>query len=131
MVVLTITLISCKDDKESDPDPSSKIEGTWTAKGGSVIVDGVDHSAEYKNFAITFTNTTSGSKVYTVENGGYAFSDITVDTWNFTDNSSTKIVRGHDDVEISYSIDNNILTLEFTIADPLEEVEAKACLATL
>src|SRR5690349_10465834 len=104
IIVLTVTLIGCKDDKEGSPDPASKIEGTWTANGGGVIVDGVDHSSEYNNFSITFTSTSSGSKVYTVENGGYAFSDITWDTWAFTDNSSTKIVRGHDDVEMSYAI---------------------------
>lgn len=125
MALLITTLVSCKDDKEGNPDPASEIEGMWTANGGSVIVDGVDHSAEYHNFSITFTSTSSGSKVYTVENGGYAFSDISWDTWAFADNSDTKIVRGHDDVEMSYTINNNILTLEFALADPLEEGRSK------
>jgi uncharacterized lipoprotein NlpE involved in copper resistance len=125
ILALIVTLVGCKDEKDGSPDPTSEIEGTWNAKGGSVVVDGVDHSAAYSNFSITFTTTASGSKVYTVENGGYAFANITWDTWAFTDHSETKIVRGYDEVEMSYTIDNNVLILEFTIADPLEDGRSK------
>lgn len=123
--LLVVSASSCKDEKEGAPDPASQLEGTWNGKAGEVTVDGVDHSVDYADFSITFSTTSTGSKVYTVENGGNAFPNITVDTWDFTDNSFTKIVRGHDDVEMSCTIADNVLTLQFTIADPLDEGRTK------
>jgi hypothetical protein len=120
-MVVAVALVGCKDDEPTGA--TGKLEGTWSANGGQVLVDGVDHTSEYASFSITFTETKSGSFVYTVENGGHAFSDITVDTWYFDGNS--KIVRGKDEVEMSYSISDNVLTLEFFLADPFEGGRSK------
>ena len=118
--VISLVVVGCKDNDSTSPETSAaeKIEGTWTAS--QVSVDGTDHTADYSSFSITFTETKDGNFIYTVNNGGSAFKDITVDTWHFTDNTFSSITRG-DEVVMTYTRDGDFLTLQFTIQDPFAE----------
>jgi hypothetical protein len=118
--VISIVVIGCKDNDSKSPEESAsdKIEGTWIAS--QVSVDGTDHSADYSSFSITFTETKDGSFIYTVTNGGSAFKDITVDTWHFSDNTFSSIIRS-DGIEMDYVREGDFLTLQFTIQDPFAE----------
>jgi hypothetical protein len=122
-IFIMTALTGCGSDDEKSPEASaaSRLEGTWTVNGGQVLIDGIDHTADYAAFSISFTEAKDGSFIYTIQNGGHAFHDITMDTWNFTDNSFTKIIRGKDEVEMAFALDDDLLTLQFTIADPIEE----------
>jgi hypothetical protein len=112
---------SCKDDNEGTPESNAakSLLGTWRINGGGqVIVDNADHTADYTNMSITFNETDNGQYIYTVTSGNNAFKDITMDSWSFTDSNYSVITRGQDGVAMSFSLQDNKLTLNFTISDP-------------
>ncbi len=81
-----------------DPVPSKSEEvttkltaGVW--KVGTVTVDGVDQSALFKNFSITFT--TSG---FTTANGGVVWPASS--NWSFTDANATAFTRVADGLTV-------------------------------
>ncbi|HEY9049356.1 MAG TPA: hypothetical protein VIN08_25820 [Ohtaekwangia sp.] len=116
-------MASCGGDNATDPatEAANKLSGTWAINGGYVKADGADVTSDYTGLAITFTETKSNVPVYAVQNGGYAFNNITFDTWNFTDNTFTAIERGQDEIVMHYTITDDALTLNFTVPDPLLE----------
>ncbi len=121
--VVTLALMTkCGGDNTTDlaTEAVNKLAGTWTINGGYIKADGTDVSAEYTGLAITFTGT-KDVPVYLVQNGGYAFGNVSADTWSFTDNTFTAIKRGQDETVMYYTIADNTLTLTFTISDPLDE----------
>lgn len=122
-VVMIALMTKCGgDNNTTDPttEAANKLAGTWTLNGGYIKADGTDVSAEYTGLAITFTDT-KDARVYLVQNGGYAFGNVSVDTWNFTDNTFTAIKRGQDETVMQYTITDDTLTLTFTVSDPLDE----------
>ncbi len=108
--------------KKDDPKPSveeaqlQKLIGTW--KMGSVTVDGTNVNDQYTNFVLTIYKDASGTKLVAA-NGGYAFPAVGADSWNFVSGASaSKITRLSDNVELTVSVGESTLTLEFTITAP-------------
>ncbi len=80
-----------------------------------MIVDGTDVTSDYATLVITFGQLKDEQQVYTVTNGGYAFRDILLDSWTFTDSTLKSITRTADGIAMAYTIDNDVLTLQFTV----------------
>jgi len=118
LIALANLLTGCK-DHEDKPDPAKAaaqlLQGTWRAAGGTVIVDGTDVTSDYATFTITFGQLKDEQQVYTVANGGYAFHDILLDTWTFTDSTLKSITRTADGIVMACAIDDDALTLQFTV----------------
>ena len=113
---------SCKDDDPQNPEDPEKTAqekaaeilttGSWEPQ--AITREGVDVSAEYAGFSVTFT----GSN-YTTTNGGSAWPAS--GTWAFDGTSATRIIRDGS-VIIETSISEGSLVMAFTLD---EEVFAR------
>jgi hypothetical protein len=110
---IAMLIISCS--KSKDPginDLQAQVNAklqkqTW--KTGSVTREGVDITADYTDFTLTF-----GKETYTTTNGSLAWPAS--GTWNLETGSLTKItIDGDRSVSITLSDDGKNLSLSFTI----------------
>jgi len=124
-ILIALLLFGCKNDDESlSPEQLNTLKWTKTwslGANGHVLVDGQDITSDYSGFEITFEST-GDSKIYQVHNGQKAF-PVAIDTWNFTDETYTSIVRGSDGVIIAGEINENTLLLNLSIPIPNGRVE--------
>jgi len=118
LIALATVLAACK-DHDDKPDPAQaaaqQLQGTWRAAGGTVSVDGTDVTSDYATFTLTFGQLKDEQQVYTITNGGYAFHGILLDTWTFTDSTLKSITRTADGIAMAYTLDDDALTLKFTV----------------
>lgn len=123
ILTLTITaavflFAACSDDDTNARTQHVKLltEPTWSHAEVQHATDG-DLSEQYKNFAISFTNSTGdgfdGS--FIVANGGYAFPENT-GKWKFNDDLDKIILNSGR--EIQFNVNENTLHLEFSIDAP-------------
>lgn len=89
LVLFMITLNACKTKGSGETEPTEqelaleKLEGTWSlANGGSILVDGSDHSVSYTGFTTTLSEGT-----YATTNAGELFKSS--GTWTWLGESST------------------------------------------
>lgn len=119
-VLSSLLLLGCKNDDESlSPEQLNTLKWTknWNlGTNGYVLVDGQDITSQYSGFEITLESN-GDRKIYEVINGQNAF-PVSLDTWNFTDESYTSIVRGSDGVIITGVIEENTLVMNLSIPIP-------------
>ncbi|MCE7993064.1 MAG: hypothetical protein HEP71_13840 [Roseivirga sp.] len=89
LVLFTITFNACKTKGSGETEPTEqelaleKLGGTWSlANGGSILVDGSDHSVSYTGFTATLAEGT-----YNTTNAGELFESS--GTWIWLGESST------------------------------------------
>ena len=82
------SLLGCGGDDGPPPETvqqiaEKKLSGTWKIAGGSIKVDGVDETAQYPGFSLSFTE-----KNYSSSNGGKLFKPS--GTWKWKDATTDK-----------------------------------------
>lgn len=119
-VLSSLLLLGCKNDDESlSPEQLNTLKWTknWNlGTNGYVLVDGQDITSQYAGFDITFESN-GDRNIFQAVNGQNAF-PVSLDTWNFTDESYTSIVRGSDGVIITGVIEENTLVMNLSIPIP-------------
>ena len=118
IVALFFILVSACSKNGANPSMEDqqlqKLLGTW--KPGVVLVDGTDITDQYTDFYLTFIKDGDEKKL-TATNPGFAFT-AGLDSWSFvTGSQASKIVRSADGIEMDVNVDQNTLTLSFTIPE--------------
>jgi hypothetical protein len=112
LLILSIfQLLGCSKNTPSPATPQSQTLALLTAspwKLQTSSVDGVDQTALYKDFSITFTSTG-----YTTTKGGAIWPAS--DTWTFQGTSATSITRGDGaTVQIEASSSSLVMSINWT-----------------
>ena len=117
-VIALVILISCNDSGETPKQDATTKMLTATSWGHAEVThsDG-DLSDQYENFMILFTSNASNgyNGTFIVANGGNAFTETT-GSWKFSSDKSQIILDS--EKAIDYTVTQNSLVLEFTVAAP-------------
>ncbi len=118
LVMILVQLIAC-DDNGSSSEPDTKKDLLTTSTWGTPVVTHADGnlSADYSDFAITFTNNAvinGFDGTYIISNGGHAFEDPS-GQWKL--NEEQTMIIFDSGREIQFEVSEGHLKLDFTVTE--------------